>query len=33
MNMSQEENSFHEKVVTVVAGLTLLGMVVKILFF
>jgi hypothetical protein len=33
MNMAQEENSFHEKLVTVVAGLALVGMVAKILFF
>lgn len=31
--MSHEEYSFHEKLVTAIAGLALLGMVVKILFF
>jgi hypothetical protein len=31
--MPEEEYSFHEKLVTAVAGLALLGMVLKILFF
>jgi hypothetical protein len=32
-NMARDDYSFHEKFVTAVAGLTLLGMIVKILFF